>query len=100
MPLVKAAYESLTALYAASGKALPANTTAPKDRRRKDKVLRKLDCAVLNHPIVNDDKGFDTVRGLFVEGDPVYEGAEIYEKTHAEISVRNPRRIRGLFLPL
>jgi len=62
--------------------------------------MRKLDCAVLNHLIDNDEKGFDTVRGLFVEGDPVYDGAEIFEKTHAEIAVRTPKCIRGIFLPL
>ncbi len=100
VPLVKAAHESLVALFAKSGRKLPENTTAPKDDRKKDKVMRKLDCAVLNHLIISDDKGFDTVRGLFVEGARVYDGAEIYEKTHAEIAVRNPKCIRGLFLPL
>lgn len=100
VPLVKAAHESLSELYAASNKDMPKNTVAPKDPRKKDKVMRKLDCAVLNHLIAMDDKGFDTVRGLFVEGDPVYDGAEIYEKTHAEIAVRNPKCIRGLFLPM
>jgi hypothetical protein len=100
VPLVRAAHASLTALYKASGKQMPKNTVAPKDARKKDKVMRKLDCAVLNHLIVNDERGFDTVRGLFVEGDPVYEGAEIYEKTHAEIAVRNPKCIKGVFLPL
>ncbi len=100
VPLVRAAHESLTALYEKSGRKLPKNTPAPKDPRKKDKVMRKLDCAVLNHLIASTDKGFDTVRGLFVEGEPVYEGAEIYEKTHAEIAVRNAACIRGLFLPL
>lgn len=100
VPLVKAAHESLLALHVASGEPVPENTVAPKDPRKRDKVMRKLDCAVLNHLIVNDEKGFDTVRGLFVEGDPVYEGAEIYEKTHAEIAVRNAACIRGVFLPI
>jgi hypothetical protein len=100
LPLVKAAHQSLTALYAVSKRRLPENTTAPQDNRAKDKVMRKLDCAVLDHLVANDDKGFETVRGLFVEGDPIYEGAEIFETTHAEIAVRNPACIRGLFLPL
>jgi hypothetical protein len=42
---------------------------------------------------------FDTVRGLFVEGEPIFEGAEIYHKTHSEIAVRNERCIKGYFLP-
>jgi hypothetical protein len=42
---------------------------------------------------------FDTVRGLFVEGEPIFDGAEIYHKTHSEIAVRNERCIKGYFLP-
>lgn len=99
VPLVKAAHESLTALYAKSGDPMPENKKAPKDIR-EDKVMRYLDCAVLNHLIENSDTQFDTVRGLFVEGGRVYDGAEIYNKTHAEIAVRNLACIRGLFFPL
>jgi hypothetical protein len=99
VPLVKAAYDSLKALYAKSGDKMPENKKAPKDER-EDKVMRYLDCAVLNHLIEKSSVQFDTVRGLFVEGGPVYEGAEIYNKTHVEIAVRNPSCIRGIFLPL
>ena len=99
VPLVKAAHDSLTALYAKSGDPMPRNKKAPKDPR-EDKVMRFLDCAVLNHLFDSLDTDFDTVRGLFVEGGPVYDGAEIYNKTHAEIVVRNPVCIRGLFVPL
>jgi hypothetical protein len=99
VPLVKAAHESLTALYAKSGDKVPENKKAPRDPR-EDKVMRFLDCAVLNHLIDNSPSDFDTVRGLFVEGGPVYEGAEIFNKTHAEIAVRNSLCIRGLFIPL
>jgi len=42
---------------------------------------------------------FDTVRGLFVEGDPIFDGAEIYHKTHSEIAIRNELCIKGYFLP-
>ena len=99
VPLVRGAYDSLTALFDQSGKPMPQNKPAPKDPR-PDKVLRFLDCAVLNHLIDKDEKDFDTVRGLFVEGEPVYEGAEIYEKTHVEIAVRNTGCIKGIFLPI
>ena len=99
-PLIKAAHDSLLALTIASGKpALPENQTAPKDTR-PDKVRRFKDCAVINHLAQLADPPFDTVRGLFVEGEPLYPGAEIYHKTHAEIAVRNPACIKGLFLPL
>ncbi len=99
VPLIKAAHESLVALFAQSGRPMPQNKKAPKDVR-EDNVMRFLDCAVLDHLIVKSTDGFDTVRGLFVEGGRVYEGAEIYNKTHAEIAVRNLDCIRGLFWPL
>jgi hypothetical protein len=98
VPLIRAAHRSLSALVKKSGATMPVNKKAPKDRRR-DKVLRFLDCAVLNHLIETSDVKFDTVRGLFVEGGRVYAGAEIFNKTHAEIAVRNPNCIRGLFFP-
>jgi hypothetical protein len=99
MPLVKAAHESLVALYSASGTKMPENKTAPKDKSAS-KVMRYKDCAVINHLIQNSSDIFDTVRGLFVEGTPIYDGAEFYEKTHVEIAVRNVACIQGLFIPL
>ncbi len=42
---------------------------------------------------------FQTVRGAFVEGDPVYEGARIHAKTHVQIAVRDPSCILGYFRP-
>ena len=98
--LVSEAYRSLVALHAASGLGeFPENRPAPKDPRA-DKVMRHLDCAVINHVVKLADNGFDTVRGLFVEGDPIYPGGEIYHKTHAEIAVRNLDCIIGLFVPI
>lgn len=103
VPLVKDAHILLTRVFQQSGSPMPQNKPAPKDPRQ-DNVLRFLDCAVLNQLVKLEEqrsgKTFDTVRGLFVEGDPVYTGAEIYEKTHVEIAVRNTDCIRGLFLPL
>ncbi len=98
VPLIVTAHESLCALYAKSGAEMPVNQKAPKDDR-EDKVMRFLDCAVINHLAETSDGQFDTVRGLFVEGDSIYEGGEIYHKTHAEIAVRSPECIRGLFIP-
>lgn len=70
-----------------------------------DLVLRDLDCAVLNFALQAYDersptgRGFQTVRGVFVEGAPVYEGARIYSKTHVQISVRDPSCVLGYFRP-
>lgn len=42
---------------------------------------------------------FDSVRGLFFEGKPAFEGAGILEKTHIQICVRNHDCIHGYFRP-
>src|SRR5580698_3991122 len=39
-------------------------------------------------------KIFDSTRGAFIEGGPAFEGAEIREKTHIQICIRNPNCIR------
>jgi transposase-like protein len=98
-PILTAAYESLAALYETAKKPLPENKKAPLDQR-EDKVMRLLDCAVINHLAENAEQPFDTVRGLFVEGDKLYPGAEIFHKSHAEIAVRNSACIRGVFIPM
>jgi hypothetical protein len=64
---------------------------------------RQLDCAVINfvHDIV-DEFGlppYDTIRSPFHEGSPLYEGANFTDRVHIEIRVRNPRMIKGYFLP-
>jgi len=42
---------------------------------------------------------YQTVRGVFVEGESVYPGAAIHSKTHIQIAVRDPACIMGYFLP-
>jgi hypothetical protein len=42
---------------------------------------------------------FDSTRGVFTEGGPICEGAEIFEKTHIQICIRNSNCIKGFFLP-
>lgn len=65
---------------------------------------RELDCKVINMVMLeNQESGFpqfDTVRGAYIEGDPIYPGAMLYEKTHIQICVRNPNCIKGYFSPL
>ena len=43
--------------------------------------------------------GYQTVRGVFVEGEPAYDGAGIYTRTHVQIAVRDRACILGYFLP-
>jgi len=40
---------------------------------------------------------FDTVRGIFIEGNEVYPGSGFREKTHIQICVRNLGCIKGYF---
>jgi hypothetical protein len=41
---------------------------------------------------------FDTVRGCFGEGQPVFKGSKLLSHTHVQIAVRNPACIDGLEL--
>ena len=99
--------------YKEADKPLPLNKDSSKDPH-KNKLLRQLDCAVIEYmharisaQIKNDvvTKGFtelkmfDSTRGVFMEGGPIYEGAEIFEKSHIQICIRNSNCIKGFFLP-
>lgn len=75
-----------------------------KSTKSKDVLLRDLDCAVIQQ-IHHYNKNrapqeFDSVRGIFTEGDPVYEGSEFLEKTHVQLCICNPNCIKGYFNPL
>lgn len=69
-----------------------------------DKGGRMLDCAVLNmlHAIREVKKlhEFDSVRGPFLEGKPIYRGAGFRSHSHIQICVRNTACIKGYFKPL
>lgn len=96
------AFESLQQNYEAVGLSLPENKDAKGDDNH-DMLLRYRDCAVINHLceslIPEKEEKFDTVRGIFPEGDFAYEGARIRLKTHTQISIRNLDCIKGFFLP-
>ena len=70
---------------------------------KNDETKRALDCMVINTAVeMNKEKdyqGFDSVRGAYIEGEPVYPGACIQEKTHIQVCVRNINCIRGYFYP-
>jgi hypothetical protein len=90
---VRTAHRDLAGLFAASGIELPKNAT--------DGLLRRLDCAVIQmvHTMRRDhnDQSVDTVKGVFIEGAPIYEGSDFYERTHIQIAVRNQECIKGVF---
>jgi hypothetical protein len=92
---VEASHESFVALCEAEGRALPSNKGGP------DRLMRNLDCAVINHlhnvRERSSQKPFDTVRGIFLEGDPIYVDAGFRKKTHIQICVRSRDCIKGVF---
>jgi len=86
-----------------TGLDMPKNEKAP-HAGDHNRLLRYLDCAVINfcHFLREDEEGlipFDTVRGVFPEGGPLFDGSEIQEKTHIQIAVRNTDKILGYFWP-
>ena len=68
-----------------------------------DLLIRNLDCAVIEFEhTINEKakvKSFDSVRGIFVEGNELFPNSGIREKNHIQICVRNPNCIKGYFLP-
>lgn len=70
-------------------------------RNSKDLLRRKLDCAVLRylHEIreKSGEPPIDTIKGIFIEGEPIYPEAGFFDKTHVQICVCNPDKIKGVF---
>ena len=81
-----------------------AKTVMPKNVMGPDKVLRNLDCAVIEymHGVRQDQAllPYDTVRAAFGEGDKLYPNAGLTARNHIQISVRNTECIKGYFRPL
>lgn len=108
LELLRFAHDSFVALRQKAHLPIPKNLSVP-GKPNEDRVLRYLDCAVFKHlhelletPAAKKALGveaFDTVRGMFTEGGPLYAGAGFRKQSHVQIAVRNPDCIRGLFLP-
>ena len=98
LDVLKQSYKILPELYKSSE--IPSNLGV---KGSKELLLRNLDCAVIEevHTFnkVNERKAYDTVRGMFIEGKPIYKGAGIYDKSHVQICVRNQNCIKGYFHP-
>jgi hypothetical protein len=92
------AFEKLCTLHERLKSPLPQNRTTADST---DLLLRHLDCAVIEtlHQFRADcgEPAFDSVRGVFVEGEPLYPGAAIQKFNHIQICIRNPACIRGYF---
>lgn len=105
-------YKLMEIFYKNAERPLPINKDLPSDEY-KDKILRELDCSVIEfmHSEIQrqakdeiETKGytnikiFDSVRGVFTEGGPAFEGAGLFEKSHIQICIRNFNCIKGFFL--
>ena len=90
---VRTAYKALRQLVDASGDKMPENSG--------DGLLWRLDCAVIQmvHAIREHrgEPAIDTVKGVFIEGEPIYAGSGFHERTHVQIAVCNPGCIKGVF---
>lgn len=99
--ILKYGYEILKQKCELTGESLPENR---KSDKAEDVLLRDLDCAVIQslHAYNNyrDNKTFDSVRGIFVEGGPPYKGSEFRIKTHIQLCIVNPNCIKGYFRPI
>jgi hypothetical protein len=99
---LKGAYTFLKEQYEKQGLPMPVNKSASTGYSF-DLMVRKLDCAVIESiHLVNkkyNDPMFDSVRGVFWEGEELYPNAGFREKNHIQICVRNPNCIKGFFIP-
>ena len=102
LQIIKEGYELLKQTCEATGREMPRNKKPLGEER--DLLLRHLDCAVVEavHSYNMDTKKpeFDTIRGVFVEGEPLYENSGFHSKNHIQICVRNYECIRGFFRPI
>lgn len=91
---LRAGYRFLKTEYSLLKKRMPENKNVPGDDDWKN---RQLDHAVIeavhSYNMENGDTAYDTVRGAFFEGKPVYPGGGFRDKTHIQICVRNPECI-------
>lgn len=99
MMQVRKAHSALEEMLRLTDSPMPENTG-----HNEDKLKRALDCAVLNtlHQVrAREGKtAYDSVRGPFLEGKPIYPGAGFRTHTHIQLCVRNTACIKGYFKPI
>ena len=95
--ILKTGYQTLTEMLKPEG-FMPENKDVGISR---DLLMRYLDCAVIETIHENNEPAnrYDSVRGMFIEGEFPYPNAGFKEKNHIQICIRNPNCIKGYFLP-
>jgi len=97
--IVREAYNNLEDEMKKYNKEMPKNHPIETEG---DLLIRRLDCLVFEylHKNKSENEPFDSVRGVFWEGNELYPNAGFKEKNHIQICVRNPNCIKGYFDPL
>lgn len=98
---LKMTYLLLEAASQNAGYPLPQNTNI---HGSKDLLKRKLDCYIVNMTckfveLQAPENAYTTVRGVFWEGQELYNGAGFRERNHIQICVRDPKAIVCYFRP-
>ncbi len=100
LTLVNHSHQALVVELTRVGLPVPTNRSIGTSQ---DLILRHLDCAVIEflhqNNKANDGTPYDSVRAMFVEGEPLYAGAGFHAKSHIQICVRDERCIKGFFRP-
>ncbi len=100
LSLLRPAYQRLKRLSEKADFAMPVNRDAAGN---SDKIVRRLDCAVIKmiHEDIEESGclPFDSVRGVFWEGSSPYEGEMFKEQNHIQLSIMNSNCIKGYFRP-
>lgn len=99
MRQVAVTHQTLLGIFERTGREMPENTG-----KTPDKAGRQLDCLVMNslHWFRDESRqpAYDSVRGPFLEGDPIYQNAGFRSHSHIQICVRNTACIKGYFRPI
>lgn len=97
---LKEAYDALYQSNKTASIPMPQNSDIGES---SDKLMRRLDCAVIEYAhLINrktEQQAYDSVKGVFWEGNSLYPNAGFSEKNHIQLCVRNPNCIKGFFLP-
>lgn len=100
LELLNIGYESLKMSEQKHGISIPENLPL---KENGDLLIRYLDCAVIEsiHQFNKDEnlREFDSVRGVFFEGEELYPNAGFKKDNHIQIAIKNPNCIKGFFAP-
>lgn len=96
---VKETFDLLAEVYAKSGRTLPKNRSGP------DKVMRELDCHVIEALHASRiDRGlpdYDSVRAPFPEDKSLFDESGFRLRNHVQICIVKPKNcIKGYFRPI